>query len=83
MLYTFMLQDRSGQDHQVEALGIDLITDIPAKIDLRQVANVFPHAPAEVLERPAGQVDILLGANYRHLQPAGGLKWDGCAVDGL
>ena len=82
-LYSFDLCDNTGQYHAVEALGIDLITDIPAKVDLSRLMDTFPKAPTGVWERPAGKVDIMLGANYRQLQPAGGLRRDGCAVDGL
>ena len=41
----------------------------------------MPHQ--EVWTRPKGKVDILLGANYRALQPAGGLERDGYQREGL
>ena len=82
-LYRFKLMDNEGVDHEISALGIDVITSFTDKINLSAVMHLFPHAPSEVWDRPSGTVDLLLGLDHRDLQPAGGLARDGCAVGGL
>ena len=60
-----------------------MITEFDHGVDLNPIKHIFPQAPLEVWDRPQGPVDILLGLDNRHLQPAGGLERDGCAVGGL
>ena len=83
LLYEFNMEDRQGKLRPVRALGIEEITDIPEQPGIRDLKDLFPQAPDEAFERPQGKVDILIGANYRELQPAGGLERDGCQKDGL
>ena len=72
LLYKFQLQEKEGRRHKIKALGIEMITEIKDPVDLSSVRDLFPDAPDEVFNRPRGEVDVLLGCNYRHLQPTGG-----------
>ena len=83
LLYTFKLADKYGTHHEITALGIDLITDTVDEVNLTPIKHLFPQAPEDVWQRPMGIIDILIGSNYRSLQPSGGLERDGCAVGNL
>ena len=82
-IFTLPLRDIQGREHKIRAFGIEDITDTPAQPNLKSLRHLFPQAPEAAFERPSGKVDILLGANYRELQPAGGLERDGCQREGL
>ena len=71
-LYTFIIVDNQGREHEVQAYGIDKITEDTVILDLSGVRAVFPGAPSEVYERPAGEIDILIGSMYKNIQPWGG-----------
>ena len=71
-LYTFIMLDNEGVGHEVQAYGIDKITEDSVILDLSGVKTVFPGAPAEVYDRPAGPIDILIGSMYKNIQPYGG-----------
>ena len=66
LLYKLQLEDRFGGRHEVEALGIDEITDIPQTIDLSSVSNLFPDAPAEVWSRPGARLISYLEPTTDH-----------------
>ena len=83
MQYKLTLPDRDGVLQEIVALGIDDITDLPEQPGVKSLRHLFPQAPDEAFERPTGAVDLLIGANYRELQPAGGLTRDGCQKEGL
>ena len=72
MLYTFQMEDNQGRRHDVQAYGIDDITEDAVKVDLNGVKSVFPEAPDEVYSRPEGRIDILIGSMYKNIQPYGG-----------
>ena len=71
-LYTFFMIDNTGKEHEMQAFGIDQITEESQTVDLNGVKTVFPGAPKEVFERPSGSVDLLIGSSYMNLQPFGG-----------
>ena len=71
-LYTLYLVDNCGKQHEIQAYGIDEISEDSMILDLDGVKAVFPGAPQEVFNRPAGDIDILIGSIYRNLQPYGG-----------
>ena len=72
MLYTLYLEDNQCRRHEVQAFGIDVISEDSVSLDLSGVKSVFPGAPKEVYNRPDGAIDILIGSAYRNLQPYGG-----------
>ena len=71
-LYTLYLEDNSGKKHEVQAYGIDDISEDTTILDLDGVKEVFPGAPVEVYNRPHGPIDLLIGSMYKNLQPWGG-----------
>ena len=68
-LYRFTIRDAEGQDHLIEAFGIDTITDVERVPDLSSLKHLSPGVPDEVFRTPVGPVDLLIGSNYRALQP--------------
>ena len=72
LLYTFTMSDADGEEHQIEAFGIDTITEVDRVPDLSNLKHLFPGVPAEVFKTPVGPVDLLVGSNYRALQPRSG-----------
>ena len=68
-IYRFTIRDAEGQDHLIEAFGIDTITDVERVPDLSSLKHLFPGVPDEVFPTPVGPVDLLIGSNYRALQP--------------
>ena len=71
-LYTMHLVDNLGNQHVVQAYGIDQISDNSMVLDLEGVRTIFPGAPKEVFNRLSGPINILIGSMYRSLQPFGG-----------
>ena len=72
MLYDIVMVDNEGAEHEIQAYGIDQITDESVILDLSGVMSVFPGAPKEVYNRPDGPIDILVGSMYKDIQPCGG-----------
>ena len=72
LLYTFFIMDNQGTRHELQAFGIDQISDDTTAVDLNKVMSVFPGAPREVFARPEGPIDILIGSMYMNVQPFGG-----------
>ena len=72
MLYSFVMVDNNGVKHKIQAYGIDQITEDTIMLDLEGIRAVFPGAPKEVFERPAGPIDILIGSMFKNIQPCGG-----------
>ena len=72
LLYTFNMTDADGEDHEIEAFGIDTITEVDQVPDLSNLKHLFPGVPPEVFQTPVGPVDLLVGSNYRGLQPRSG-----------
>ena len=59
--YTFEIEDKFGTRHEVVAMGLDDITTLPPDPDLTGIQDLVDGYPPEVLQRPQGEVDILLG----------------------
>ena len=71
-LYTFYMEDNNGTRHEIQAYGIDQISEDSVIMDLDGVRSVFPGAPQDVYKRPSGPIDIFIGAMYTNIQPCGG-----------
>ena len=72
-VYPVSLTDNNGNVHTVIAHGMDVITEVQMTPDLQPIKQLFPGVPDVVFERPTGPVDLLIGQNYRKLQPKGGV----------
>ena len=72
--YHFQMTDRFGKRHSVWAYGIDKITvGASGRQDISGLRHLFPHVPPQAFKPlPEKPVDILFGADYFDLHPAGG-----------
>ena len=59
--YQVFVQDQAGEMHLIDALGLETITVLPPDPDLSPIQPLVRHLPAAVLQRPQGDVDVLLG----------------------
>ena len=60
-LYIFSVTDNLGEHHTVQALGLPEITHLPPDPDLSALKDILSKCPGNILDRPQGQVDVLLG----------------------
>ena len=65
--YNFSIKDNDGEVHEVNAYGMDVITEVERVPDLSDLKHLFPGAPAEAFRIPTGEVNILIGQNYRSI----------------
>ena len=73
-LYTLHLRDNKGEVHTVVAAGTDKISCISPSPDLQAARDIFPNILESSLQRPHGEVDILLGSCDSRLLPFGGQR---------
>lgn len=67
--YKHPLIDKEGHTVHFEVYGIDKITaDIPT-IDQNAVQQLFKDVPNADIDRPVGEVDVLIGFNYANFHP--------------
>jgi hypothetical protein len=65
--YKLGIRDRHGVTHNIEAIGVDSITNVRPLANPEAARQAFPDAPEEVFNRPVGPADILLSMTERHL----------------
>ena len=53
----------------MQAFGMEEITGDIESVNIDGVTHLFPSIPAVDLERPVGQVDLLVGLNQAALHP--------------
>ena len=70
-----VIEDKEGQKHWVTALGLDTITVLPPDPDLSPLQELMQGLPAAVLQRPQGNVDILLGLRDSALHGCTERQW--------
>ena len=71
-LYQLELVDKFGNVYPLSLMGIDKIASNPGEIDVGIAYEIFPHVPALALDRPHGEVGLLLGQDNVTLLPWGG-----------
>ena len=59
--YEFQLQDIQGQRHSIVAWGLESVTSLPPDPDLAPLLPLLQEYPRAMLQRPQGEVDVLLG----------------------
>ena len=64
-----VLLDTTREEVGVRAIGMDELTRETRGMDLTRVYQQFPEVPMSELERPEGQVDLLLGLDYAGYLP--------------
>ena len=73
-LYDISLRDKDGNIQSFVAAGVDRITTATPGPDLSGVKEIFPNIKDSTLQRPSGEVEILVGACDARLLPFGGVK---------
>ena len=73
--YQFDLEDHYGNHHAIVAMGLDEITSLPPDPDLGPIQDLVQGYPREVLQRPQGEVDILLGLHNSALHGSTAHQW--------
>ena len=73
--YEFELEDRDGIRHRIHALGLDTVTTLPRDPDLSPLEPLLEGIPKEVMERPQGRVDVLLGLHSSILHGRLSKEW--------
>ena len=73
--YNLDVTDKDGERHQVTALGLDSITTLPEEPNLDPLLPLLVGLPREVLDRPQGQVDVLLGLRSSALHGRTRQEW--------
>ena len=67
--YILPLVDTRGQIVLIEAYGIDKITSDIKKVNTDNVAHLFKGVSKDEITRPAGTIDVLIGAEYAAYHP--------------
>ncbi|WP_416879705.1 hypothetical protein, partial [Litorimonas sp.] len=67
--YTIGLMDRKGTIHKVVAMEMEQITAEQPEVDISAVSDIFPGLDTSLVQRPRGQIDILLGIHVGSLHP--------------
>ena len=80
MRYTMEMEDKDGARHTVIAMGLDTITVLPSDPDLSVLRDLVNGYPPEVLARPQGEVDILLGLRNSALHGSTVEQWDNLRI---
>ena len=73
--YVIELEDKTGARHSVTAMGLDTITILPPDPDLSPISGLLQGYPPEVLQRPQGDVDLLLGLRDSYLHGCTVRQW--------
>ena len=69
VMYTLMMEDTRGEKHSVELLELDFIGSESSLAGYNTVASLFPSVDRELLRRPVGDIDILIGIDHVGLHP--------------
>ena len=70
--YTWNWKLPNGTIRRCKMLGLEKITSNPGPADVSPAYSLFPQIPEGALERPTGDVGILIGMDQPDLLPAGG-----------
>ena len=67
--YVVPLKDRDGNLWSITAYGISEITSPVGKVDVSKVVNLFRNIKLSELERPSGEIELLVGSDWCPLMP--------------
>lgn len=67
--YCVPLTDKTGKVWNVEAAGMNEISSRVKRIDTTKVPELFVGISQADVDRPAGEIDMLIGVNYSELLP--------------
>ena len=71
-IYELNLKDIYGDITKLRLIGIERIATNCGPVDLSEIYKIFPHVKKGALDRPAGDIGILLGQDIVKLLPCGG-----------
>ena len=69
MAYVLVLRDKMGYTHSLRVYGFDKITSDVAKFELNSIVKQFENISLQDVERPCGEVDLLIGFDYAGWHP--------------
>lgn len=70
--YKVGLREKTGKIYYIYAYGTDKVTGEISQLDMKVITKIFPNmteAQLKTLQRPVGDVDILIGNFYSDWQP--------------
>ena len=67
--YDLPLIDDSGKTVWFQVYGIKKITTEIQRVNLKKVSHLFPDVKREEIQRPTGQIDVLIGYEYAGYHP--------------
>ena len=67
--YQLPLLDKSGQVNYFNVYGIDQISSEVESINLTDIVHLFPGCRLEDIERPSGEIHVLIGFEYAGCHP--------------
>ena len=71
--FSVPVKRNNGEIVMLSCLGLDRITSNTSEgVNIDEAYRLFPHVPRGALDRPVGEVDILIGQNYASLLASGG-----------
>ena len=73
-LYDISLRDNDRNIQRFVAAGVDKIRTATPGPDLSKVREIFPGIKDSTLQRPSGEVEVLVGACDARLLPFGGIQ---------
>ena len=75
--YWARLVDREGEVYQILCYELPTITAPLGQVDVSEVKRLFPHlASTDLVERPTGEVDLLIGIQHAGMFPTLGSNKD-------
>ena len=73
--YKVEIEDKDGQHHLVDVVGLETITVLPPDPDLTPISHLVEQYPEEMLQRPQGEVDMLVGLKNSSLHVCMEAAW--------
>ena len=70
--YNIKLTMPEGDTISIRLIGVDKITSNPGSFDISVAYSIFPHHKRPSLDKPSGEVELLIGADQIRFQPSGG-----------
>ena len=67
--YKLSLRDKSLTSHNLNVYGIDRTTNNIAKVELNPIIQNFENVDLRDIQRPPGEVDLLIGYDYAGWHP--------------
>ena len=67
--YNLSLIDKSDKEVVLRVYGIEQISTAVEKIKIDEVVKLFPNLQAKDIERPEGEIDVLIGLEYAGFHP--------------